>query len=222
MAACGSGWKHNGVLPGKLRDELVLDGDRGDGDPDGDLRKANRPHADHLAGQHFARLDRREQDLEDARGLLFDDGARHVHPVEQDDEVHQEEHGVGAAERALRVGGLQIDGRQQCANVARDHAGMHQPLTGKRAADGIGDAVLGDDVRAGAWHPLIMVATVRGCARGDDQETIQATVPVLQPRVEHVAGIGLRRRIDIHLRRIVIVPCASVPREDRSQKQNRR
>ena len=37
------------------------------------------------------RADGGEQDFEDARGLLFDDGARDVHAVEHDDHVHEEE-----------------------------------------------------------------------------------------------------------------------------------
>src|SRR5260370_1296890 len=75
-------------------------------EPDGDLGQAYGSNADDLSGHHLLRADGGKQDLEDARRLLFDDGARDVHPVEQDDHVHEQEEDVDGDEAGGGVGVL--------------------------------------------------------------------------------------------------------------------
>ena len=58
--------------------------DRAAATPDGDLRQADGAHAQQLAGQQIAGLGHGQHHLEDARGLLLDDGAGHIQTVEHD------------------------------------------------------------------------------------------------------------------------------------------
>ena len=104
------------------------------GEPDDDLCEADSADADDLAGHHLFGADGGEQHLEDARGLLFDDGAGDVHAVEQDDHVHEEEEDVGGDELEDGVGVLaclgrvDLDGLHERVDVAGDHAVVGEPL----------------------------------------------------------------------------------------------
>ena len=89
---------------GRGSDQRGAGEDDSGGEPDADLGEADGADADDLAGHHLFRADGGEQDLEDAGGLFFDDGARDVHAVEHDDHVHEEEEDVGADEGGGGVG----------------------------------------------------------------------------------------------------------------------
>ena len=95
----------------ELRDEEAGD------DPDADLGEADGADSEDLAGHHLFGADGGEQDLEDAGGLLFNDGTGDVHAVEEDDEVHEEEEGVDAGEGGVLVFADEIDGLEERVDV---------------------------------------------------------------------------------------------------------
>ena len=63
-------------------EEAGFDDDRAGDDPDADLGETDGADSEDLAGHHLFGADGGEEDFEDARGLLFDDGAGDVHAVE--------------------------------------------------------------------------------------------------------------------------------------------
>jgi hypothetical protein len=63
--------------------------------PDGDLGETHRSHADQLSGQQIVGARDGEHDLEDARILLFDNGAGHIEAIEHDGHGEQESHQDG-------------------------------------------------------------------------------------------------------------------------------
>jgi hypothetical protein len=97
--------------------------------------------ADDLAGHHLRRADGGQHDLEDARGLLLDDGAGDVHAIEHDDHVHQEEEDGDTDFGGLMVlvareaSGDDLNRLQHGVGVGRDDAAMGELLAQQHGAE---------------------------------------------------------------------------------------
>ena len=92
----------NGVFTGEHGGGEGRDHDgRTGNEPDDDLCEADGAYTDELAGEHVAGLDGGEHDLEDAGGLLLNDGAGDVHAIDHGGHGEQQGHDVALPERGL-------------------------------------------------------------------------------------------------------------------------
>ncbi len=144
-------------------ESLDFEGHEGNGDPDADLGKTDRANADHLAGHHLGRADFGQHDFKDARGLFFNDGPRDIHPIEEDDEVHEEEEPVGADESGIGVlavlrGRFELDRLEEVVDLGGAHALLGEGFAREDSADGVGYAGFGDDVGLRFRVPLVGAA----------------------------------------------------------------
>ncbi len=167
-------------------------------DPYADLGEADSANSQDLAGHHLFGADGGEQDLEDAGSLLFNDGTGHVHPVEEDDEVHQEEESVDAGEGGVLVFADEIDRLEERVDVGRRHAQVAQTFASESRANALAKQGRREDVGLGFRNPFEGGPGMRRRGRSDPDVAVELAVS--EPVVEEVARVGGRGRDDVDLR----------------------
>ena len=149
------------------------------------MREADRAHAQQLAGEQVVGARHGEHDLEDARAFFFDDGAGHIHAVEQNGHGHEEGHEHGLEERAhaLAFTGLAAARDQQCVEVhgfcqRRDFLRRHSLLGETQIEKAVIDGVFqtrGTHQIARGLRNISDAGRARGGAF-DDEQTVEGFV----------------------------------------------
>ena len=104
--------------------------------------RAEQPDPDHLAGEEMARLDCRQDQLDDAVALLLDDADEHPLPVDRDRDQH--EHGADQGDSHLGIGALPGGRLERCGHQLGCRWQMPAHAAHCRVCDG---GELGVDVR---------------------------------------------------------------------------
>ena len=177
----------------------------GSGEPDRDLGEADGADADDLAGHHLFGADGGEQDLEDARGLLLDDGAGNVHAIEHDDHVHEQEEDVDGDEAGGGVGvfaclcRVDLDGLHEGVDVGGDHALVGEALAHEHGAKGGSNGFLGADVACRAGGVGEAGTGVLAGSRGDPEIAVELFVGEHGVQRGACGAVAGRDDIDGHL-----------------------
>ena len=173
------------------------------GEPDADLGEADGADAEDLSGHHLFGADGGEHDLEDARGLLLDDGAGDIHAVEHDDHVHEEEEDEDTDFGGLAVlamgglGGADVDRLEDGVGVGGDDAAVGKLLAhedgGEGGGEGASQGVLfgrpwGKD-EGGTGRPRL-----GGCGRGCDPEVAVEVAGIKFLVEDGLRGLRIWRR----------------------------
>ena len=156
----------NRVAPWKtLAPDSTLAAERGAGDHHR-LQHRHRPDADDLPGNEMAGPHRREQNLDDARCLLFDNAHQHPRAVLlQEDEQHQDAEKRG--EPLARRGVARLDSADGDGRLERGHCGA-------RRRSGLGDQALQSDGVGERGDQLGLLACISLVERPLEQDLVAA------------------------------------------------